>query len=625
MLAIVYAASVSVEFNSVASNQFSDKMYINNTVDRFFINITVSPDVNPGFNVTFAIFNTSNVTNAHNRTIFAINGSPANLAGNNSNVWVSAGMPNTSVSNLSIGQNFTLAQYLGADAANGNYTIAVNYTDNSSSNFNHRFNTTNITFTFDNLNASLSADESTSGCFDNTTATTPAYRSNVTNLSLASTTTFCFTATDNFAGVKNVSVVMGNESNASLFAGVSNSATDAGSNSWTMAFTPSSLSAVQGGLYVVNGTVRDHADNVNVSAGVGFIYRLVLDAVNPNVSRFVIDNSSATYNLNSNFDELNLTDIPSSTPTVVAFNLTTYDLMRAGSDRVGAEANASNVTTAVVNITRGSTLVSTVSLTRTTHNGRVDGAATGPACNCTWNGSYSFTNLDSAGTYTFTAVVTDGAGRINSTVTRTMRISKTAVAAAAASGAAGSTVDTTPGASSDLVMSGKSVDSGEAAGDSGSASQYRVAAGGSVGFTVNGESHSLTVDSIGTGMATVTVSSDPVTFDIAKGETKNVDLNTDGVEDIAVNLEKIISNKAYLKIWKLGGSDSISGPAPSSDAIPVDTGADTGLVDDEPSAPSGADDEVPLAPVEGGSNVWWWVLLVLVVIAGVVWYANKKK
>jgi len=64
-----------------------------------------------------------------------------------------------------------------------------------------------------------------------------------------------------------------------------------------------------------------------------------------------------------------------------------------------------------------------------------------------------------------------------------------------------------------------------------------------VTFSVAGGDHSLAVNSINLtlGTAVITVSSDPIDVDLAIGETSDVDVNGDGVDDLRLTLNDIIS------------------------------------------------------------------------------------
>ncbi len=65
-------------------------------------------------------------------------------------------------------------------------------------------------------------------------------------------------------------------------------------------------------------------------------------------------------------------------------------------------------------------------------------------------------------------------------------------------------------------------------------------------FEVNNESHELKVDDVGDERVTITVSSEVVTFDLNVGETKKLDLDSDGF----YNLEVFLKSVSGFSYWK---------------------------------------------------------------------------
>jgi hypothetical protein len=70
-----------------------------------------------------------------------------------------------------------------------------------------------------------------------------------------------------------------------------------------------------------------------------------------------------------------------------------------------------------------------------------------------------------------------------------------------------------------------------------------MSVGSTMSFSAAGGSHSLAVNSVdmAAGTASVTISSDPVTLDLATGVMQSVDINGDGIADLEVTLQEIIS------------------------------------------------------------------------------------
>jgi hypothetical protein len=71
-----------------------------------------------------------------------------------------------------------------------------------------------------------------------------------------------------------------------------------------------------------------------------------------------------------------------------------------------------------------------------------------------------------------------------------------------------------------------------------------ISFGGSLGFSIGGASHSVRVGNVNAfaGIATITLNSTPIDLDLKVGETKQVDLDGDGVKDVEVTLVEIISD-----------------------------------------------------------------------------------
>jgi hypothetical protein len=88
--------------------------------------------------------------------------------------------------------------------------------------------------------------------------------------------------------------------------------------------------------------------------------------------------------------------------------------------------------------------------------------------------------------------------------------------------------------------------------DSSGVATLEMSIGDEAKFTFQNELHSVKVKSIGGNLAVLlTISSDPFDIIVNKDETKNIDLNKDGKNDLAITLNKILSNKIELKLEKL--------------------------------------------------------------------------
>ncbi len=103
-----------------------------------------------------------------------------------------------------------------------------------------------------------------------------------------------------------------------------------------------------------------------------------------------------------------------------------------------------------------------------------------------------------------------------------------------------------------------------------------IAKDSSVGFSINNENHQLTVNEIDIVERTVevTIQSDPINIKLTEGETKEVDLDGDGKNDVTVFLEKIEnSGEVKIKITEIEISDIVEAVQEEKvvdDEIPVE-------------------------------------------------------
>ena len=81
-----------------------------------------------------------------------------------------------------------------------------------------------------------------------------------------------------------------------------------------------------------------------------------------------------------------------------------------------------------------------------------------------------------------------------------------------------------------------------------------------VTININGQKHSFTVNEVGEGFVMLEVASEPFEVRINEGETKEVDVDADGLNDISVNLNMIYKNKADL-VFNLLAEQTPAGPA----------------------------------------------------------------
>ncbi len=76
--------------------------------------------------------------------------------------------------------------------------------------------------------------------------------------------------------------------------------------------------------------------------------------------------------------------------------------------------------------------------------------------------------------------------------------------------------------------------------------------GESVSFSIDNGEHSVTVDEVGDDYALITVRSEPIQLRLKVGESKNVDIDEDGKDDIVVGLESVRDGMVNLNIQEIG-------------------------------------------------------------------------
>jgi hypothetical protein len=72
-----------------------------------------------------------------------------------------------------------------------------------------------------------------------------------------------------------------------------------------------------------------------------------------------------------------------------------------------------------------------------------------------------------------------------------------------------------------------------------------------INFNIEGSSHKLKVDKIENNSATITISSDPITFTLFVDESRKLDLNNDGFYDLFVKLNSVVNKQGNFFIQKI--------------------------------------------------------------------------
>jgi hypothetical protein len=128
-----------------------------------------------------------------------------------------------------------------------------------------------------------------------------------------------------------------------------------------------------------------------------------------------------------------------------------------------------------------------------------------------------------------------------------------------------------------------------------------------VSMNIDGQEHSFTVTEIGEGYVMLEVASDHFEVRVNEGETKQVDVDADGLNDLNVNLNMIYKNKADLVFTLL------------AEQTPVSTTPEDGTT--TPVTPSTSDVQ------EGGFSfvTLFVILIILILLAFVVLHFMRKK
>ncbi|MBS3134531.1 hypothetical protein J4214_04845 [Candidatus Woesearchaeota archaeon] len=348
-------------------------------------------------------------------------------------------------------------------------------------------------------------------------------------------------------------------------------------------------------FYLINGSevnITSPAIVMSSSNGSSYTYRLnatipvtelggpsiplaFIIQVNDSYNHMYIYNTSAQDGFNFSIDSANpgVTITPPSSTSIDTSSSITYKC-------VGTDTGGSGVNSYLWTITKPNGQI----ITKTTSSITLTGAET-----------------EAAGTYSLTCKVTDIVGyETTSTVYQfTGHIASTS--GAGGSGGAGGTGATT-------TETVKVDDSIMEIGETATVSKKQ---GQSSTFSLDGRTaHTLNFKTVTSGSVTLEIQSDPIEVTLNVGETKNVDLDADGTDDLEVTLDSVSGGAARVMIKKIAQTAAeVASPEPTTE---TGEGAETTTT--------------PSEEAEGGASlVWLWVVIVLIVIVAVVVAVQKKK
>jgi hypothetical protein len=130
-------------------------------------------------------------------------------------------------------------------------------------------------------------------------------------------------------------------------------------------------------------------------------------------------------------------------------------------------------------------------------------------------------------------------------------------------------------------------------------------------YAFKGVNHTITITEVGANSMTLTIASDLTTITLSAGETKNVDLDGDGITDMSIVLNGINNGMADLTFTELGQ------PAPEEE---TPTGGENVTAPGENVTTGGK--EVTPAP---DYTVTVIAVALLAIAAGAIWFFLKKE
>ena len=217
--------------------------------------------------------------------------------------------------------------------------------------------------------------------------------------------------------------------------------------------------------------------------------------------------------------------------------------------------------------------------------------------------TFSGSNIDTAGTYNLVCQTTDTVGNTADSASSSFDV--TFATTSGSSGGSGGSGTTTAAVSFDVDFSKDS------------AGTIKAQQGRIKSFSFDGSTkHTVTFDKVTATSATVTIASTPVTVTLNTGQSKEVDINGDGVSDMSVMLKSVVNGVADLAISKIeAGAQIVAREEKEAAGVP-DSG--TGDV----AADRGDSTATPVQRSNTGLIV---TLLIIVALVIVGYFAYKRK
>ena len=77
-------------------------------------------------------------------------------------------------------------------------------------------------------------------------------------------------------------------------------------------------------------------------------------------------------------------------------------------------------------------------------------------------------------------------------------------------------------------------------------------------FDVEGDEHAITVLSVDEGVVKVRIQSEPIELTLRRGESREVDVDGDGVLDVRIEVINIIEDGVIVRLWRLGVQEALA-------------------------------------------------------------------
>jgi len=222
--------------------------------------------------------------------------------------------------------------------------------------------------------------------------------------------------------------------------------------------------------------------------------------------------------------------------------------------------------------------------------------------------SITFTGADtqSAGTYSLTCTATDAVG--HATTSATKQFTAHLTSSSSSGGSSGSSGGSSSGAAAEVKVDYNMDKEADAT------VEFSKKEGQSTTISLDSKtSHTVKFKKITSSSVTLVIQSDPVEITLSVGESKQLDLDGDGTNELEVSLESISGGAAKVVMKKIAQTSvEKTAPAPSETTPEATPSSGT--------TPTGGE------AVKGSTSLTWlWALIIVVIIGAIIAVIMKKK